>query len=165
MTAADVRLHLRYSAWASKKLLDAVREMPIEAAEQNTGVSHGSLLGTLSHILMADWIWSTRVIEPMERPPATLEALETIWPQVLDKWIAWADALSDSDVERVISYHAMDGTPFQTPLWQIALHVVNHATLHRGQVMAMLRQAGVKPPGTDLIYYYRELDAAAKAHA
>ena len=27
------------------------------------------------------------------------------------------------------------------PAWQIVLHVVNHATLHRGQVMGMLWHA------------------------
>jgi uncharacterized damage-inducible protein DinB len=54
----------------------------------------------------------------------------------------------------------MDGTPFESPVWQIVSHVVNHATLHRGQVVAMLRQLGAKPPATDLIFYYRELKAA-----
>ena len=52
---------------------------------------------------------------------------------------------------------AWKGDPFETPLWQIVLHVVNHATLHRGQVMAMLRQLGIPPPPTDLISYYRSL--------
>ncbi|MEP7352919.1 MAG: DinB family protein [Acidobacteriota bacterium] len=33
------------------------------------------------------------------------------------------------------------------------LHVVNHATLHRGQVMGMIRQLGIAPPVTDLIFY------------
>jgi uncharacterized damage-inducible protein DinB len=50
----------------------------------------------------------------------------------------------------------MDGKPFETPVWQIVLHVVNHATLHRGQAMALLRQLGMKPPPTDLIFFYRE---------
>jgi uncharacterized damage-inducible protein DinB len=34
----------------------------------------------------------------------------------------------------------VDGQLARTPAWQIVLHVVNHATLHRGQVMGMLRQ-------------------------
>jgi uncharacterized damage-inducible protein DinB len=76
------------------------------------------------------------------------------------KWEAWADGLADRDLERVIDYKMMNGTPGSTPLWQIVLHVVNHATLHRGQAMGMLRQMGVAPPHTDLIYYYRELRAA-----
>jgi uncharacterized damage-inducible protein DinB len=37
---------------------------------------------------------------------------------------------------------------------QIVLHLVNHGTLHRGQVMGMIRQLGIAPPGTDLMRYY-----------
>jgi uncharacterized damage-inducible protein DinB len=32
-------------------------------------------------------------------------------------------------------------------------HVVNHATLHRGQVVGMIRQLGLQPPAVDLLYY------------
>ena len=28
------------------------------------------------------------------------------------------------------------------PIWQIVMHVVNHGTLHRGQIVGMLRQPG-----------------------
>jgi uncharacterized damage-inducible protein DinB len=44
--------------------------------------------------------------------------------------------------------------------WQIILHVVNHATLHRGQAMGILRQMGIAPPQTDLMNFYSELAAA-----
>ena len=40
------------------------------------------------------------------------------------------------------------------PAWQIVMHVVNHATLHRGQIVGMLRQLGVKPPTTDIVFHY-----------
>ena len=34
-------------------------------------------------------------------------------------------------------------------------HVVNHATLHRGQIVGMIRQLGIEPPSTDLLFYLR----------
>jgi uncharacterized damage-inducible protein DinB len=37
--------------------------------------------------------------------------------------------------------------------WKLVLHLVNHATLHRGQVTSMLRQVGQKPPNTDTFTY------------
>jgi len=45
----------------------------------------------------------------------------------------------------------------RTPLWQILLHVVNHATHHRGQVSGFLRAMGHTPPPLDLIAFYRTL--------
>ena len=36
------------------------------------------------------------------------------------------------------------------PRWQLLMHFFNHQTHHRGQVHAMLTQAGGKPHATDL---------------
>ena len=92
-------------------------------------------------------------------PSDTLAVLQTAWPELLQKWISWADALTDQDMDRVVEYQGADGKAFRNTVTQIVLHLVNHATLHRGQAMAMLRQLGIKPPGTDLIFYYRGLEA------
>ena len=92
-----------------------------------------------------------------------METLTAAWGNLQSGWEAWAGSLTDGDLERVAQYKALDGTPFESPVWQIVLHVVNHATLHRGQVMAMLRQLGAKPPATDLIYFYRDLKAAGSS--
>lgn len=164
MTSAETLLHLRYSAWASRKLAEAVFTLPDAVIEKPVGVSHGSLLGTLAHILWADWLWFTRVVEPMEKPGQTREVLVTIWPELQDKWIAWAERANDAEIQRVVEYRSiLDNQIARTPAWQIVLHVVNHATLHRGQVMGMLRQMEIAPPHTDLMNFYRELTAAGRA--
>jgi len=36
------------------------------------------------------------------------------------------------------------------------VHLVNHSSYHRGQLAGMMRQLGVKPPGTDYIVFVRE---------
>ena len=159
MTAAEARLHLRYSGWASKRLMEAVAKLDPRDLTRTQGVSHGSLLGTLSHIYLADRIWYMRAVDPALEPRAEVDrqTLQADWPELQRKWEAWADGLRDPDLDRLIDYQSMAGDPFSDPVWKIVMHVVNHATLHRGQVMAMLRQMGIAPPGTDLIYYYREL--------
>ena len=161
MTSVEACLHLRYSAWASRKLVEAVRALPDADFGKPVGISHNSLLGTLAHILWADWLWFTRVVEPMEKPGQTREVLETVWPELLDKWVVWAERASDAEINRVVEYKSiLDGQMARTPAWQIVLHVVNHATLHRGQVMGMLRQMKIAPPHTDLMNFYREPAAA-----
>ena len=160
MTADEVRQHLRYSGWASKRLLDAAAALEPERLSRHLGVSHNSVLDTLSHIYFADRIWYARVVEPdlaVHADPIPLQALQSEWPAIQQRWEAWAASLSDADLTRVITYRNMKGDALETPVWQIILHVVNHATLHRGQVMAMLRQLGVPPPPTDLSFFYRTL--------
>ena len=64
MTAAEARLHIRYSGWASKKLMEAAAKLDPQDLTRTQGVSHGSLLGTLSHIYLADRIWYLRTVDP-----------------------------------------------------------------------------------------------------
>jgi uncharacterized damage-inducible protein DinB len=154
MTPAEIRLHIRYSGWASRKLLDAALALPEEQQRREFGVSHKSLIGTLEHIFFADRIWLARTFDP--RVLESGETLSVAWPQIQKRWEDWAAALSEPDIVRMIEYKDLKGKDHRTPVWQIALHVVNHATLHRGQAMSLLRQLGATPPTTDLIHYYRE---------
>jgi uncharacterized damage-inducible protein DinB len=154
MTPAEIRLHIRYSGWASRKLLDAALALPEEQQRREFGVSHKSLIGTLEHIFFADRIWLARTVDP--RVLESGETLSVAWPQIQKRWEDWAAALSEPDIVRMIEYKDLKGKDHRTPVWQIALHVVNHATLHRGQAMSLLRQLGATPPTTDLIHYYRE---------
>lgn len=165
MTPEEALLHIRYTAWASRRLLDAAKELPPDALAKDLSVSHTSILGTLAHTFFADSVWYMRTVDPSlpypnpkEVPP--LESLDERWRQLHDKWEAWAQTLSEADMERNVAYRLFDGSAAESKLKHVLLHVVNHATLHRGQVMALFRQAGVKPPATDLIFYYRELAAA-----
>ncbi len=162
MTAVEARLHLRYSGWASRKLVDAAGELSPEDRTRPMGVSHESLQKTLGHIYAADQVWYSRTVDssvplPVFGAEYTMDTLTEDWVKLQKKWEAWADSLSDGDLERVAAYKLRDGTSGQAAVWQIVMHVVNHGTLHRGQVMAMMRQLGATPPATDLIFYYRDL--------
>jgi uncharacterized damage-inducible protein DinB len=162
MTAEEIRLHIFYSGWASRKLLDAALALSEEERRREFEVSHKSLQGTLEHIFFADRIWFSRAVDPRvvrggfgDFSPG--ETLETEWPQIQKRWEEWAAALTHQDIIRSIDYKDLKGNAYRTPAWQIVLHLVNHATLHRGQAMSLLRQLGVAPPPTDLIFYYREI--------
>jgi len=162
MTAEELQHHIRYSGWASKRLLEAALALNEEQQHRELGVSHKSLYGTLEHTFLSDRIWFARTVDagivkgtPRELNPG--ETLATEWVKLQKRWEQWSDALTHQDLARKIEYHDMSGNIHTNPTWQIVLHVVNHATLHRGQAMSMLRQLGVAPPNTDLITYYRGL--------
>jgi uncharacterized damage-inducible protein DinB len=154
MTAADLQLHIRYSTWASRKLMEAVRTLPPGALEKPTGISHHSILGTMAHLHFADWIWYTRVAEAIQKPADTMDALEREWPALQERWERFVDGLSDADLTRAIPYRSIRGYDAVATVEQVVLHLVNHGTLHRGQVMGMIRQLGLEPPGTDLMHFY-----------
>ena len=41
-------------------------------------------------------------------------------------------------------------------VWQVLLHVVNHGTDHRGQLLRLLHDLGVKTESQDYIFYVYE---------
>jgi len=118
MTPADLQLHIRYSNWASRLLLDAVRALPPGELEKPTGISHHSILRTMTHLHFADWIWYTRVAASIARPAETLQALESDWPDLQQRWETFCDGLSDADLARPIAYRSIRGG-----------HKMNHAVL------------------------------------
>ncbi len=127
--------------------------------ERANSISHGSIAGTLSHIYLADRVWKERVMEPGKPVvwETTLADMQVEWPKIQQAWETWADSLTDADLDRVVHYTSiMFKTEAENTAAEIITHVVNHATLHRGQIVGMIRQFGVKPPATDFINYLRE---------
>ena len=166
VTAAALREHLEYSAWASHRLVTAAAKLPSEDLTRDLGTADRSVLGTLAHILAADRVWLSRLARTpypgfVTDADRNLTVLQTDWPPLHERWIAWVQGLTDESAQAVLDYTDLKGKEWRQPVWQLVLHVVNHATHHRGQVSGFLRSMGHTPPAVDLIYYYRELAAAA----
>jgi uncharacterized damage-inducible protein DinB len=155
-------LQLRYSAWATRRVLESTAALIPAELSRDLGNSYGGVHGTLKHIYQADSIWFDRL---MGAPTSDLSKYEpssgfSEWIPLLDGYVKWAEQLNAADWDRIVSYRNVKGESLQTPVWQIVLHLVNHASYHRGQVTTLLRQIGRAPVGTDLIAYYRSLSAA-----
>jgi uncharacterized damage-inducible protein DinB len=65
---------------------------------------------------------------------------------------------SEVDFDKSILYTIIwQDKDLQNKLYEIIMHCMNHSTFHRGQIVTMLRTAGVTNLfSTDLITYYRE---------
>jgi len=163
VTPEALRTHLDYTVWASRRLVNAASSLPAEELTRDFRSADHSILGTLVHVYAADRVWFGRI---HGNPPARfidpendmrLEVLQNDWPALYKRWQEWASGLSEDSIGSKISYKDLKGNPYETPLWQIVLHVVNHGTHHRGQVSGFLRALGHTPPPVDLIAYYREI--------
>jgi uncharacterized damage-inducible protein DinB len=157
-------MHLDYSAWASGRLLEAAAGLSDEELNRDFQTADRGVLGTLVHVFVADRVWLARLsgAKPEYTTDAdrSLPVLHKQWPALHQRWAEWAARLSGDLVLEEIAYVDMKGRPWKQPLWQLVLHVVNHATHHRGQVSGFLRSMGHAPPQIDLVLYYRELQAA-----
>lgn len=158
------QLHLEFMKWADDTLFAALSQAPPGEVAHDRGSSFKSLFDTLNHVYLAELVWFTRVrginpnarIADLESPP-DLTALGQVWPALHHGWIHWSQTLSTDDWSKPLILRNSQGQEFPLPHWQMVMHVVNHGSYHRGQVATMLRQAGIKPPGTDLVTFYRTL--------
>lgn len=162
ITANAARELLLSMLWADRLTLGALRGVRPDDLTREAGVSFGSLLGTLVHTLSTQRRWLARFAGQAELPHLD----RAVFPDLLTWIVAWEDAaagveaflasLSDEQLDRPISWSPADGERVTLLLWQAVLHLVNHSTYHRGQVVSLLRQMGYPPPSTDLFLYFRE---------
>jgi uncharacterized damage-inducible protein DinB len=60
------------------------------------------------------------------------------------------------NLTHVFAYRNSKKEQFKEPVYQVLMHVFNHATYHRGQMVTMMRQLDVKTiPATDFIVFSR----------
>jgi uncharacterized damage-inducible protein DinB len=156
---ATVRQLLLYTLWADRICLKAIEEVDAADLARSTGSSFGSLLGTLAHILVAQRLWLARFEgKALERLPEIAdfpdwERLTAAWAETSAELGFFLAALTAEQVGAELAWTSTEGVTYSRPLWQPVLHLVNHTTYHRGQVVSQLRQLGYEPPSTDLIYF------------
>ena len=158
-----------YTAWANRELLGVCMELTHEQIERDLGASHGSLLKTFRHIYYSERVWLQRLVAnalpPLVEvgdqrlfgdaaPEPALEELVQRWPGVWLGLREWIEQVRDETLAGKMSTLVPNRSAFQLTRWEIVVHAVNHSTLHRGQIVSMLRALGVRPPNTDMFSYY-----------
>lgn len=164
MTNEMISDMVRYTEWASVTTLDACAVLSREELHQDLQTAYPSIWATLVHVYQADCRWWNRfqgipvgTLAEFE-PGSSLDELRERWQVTLDELIRFTSALSDDELRAPLEFRTTKGTQFRQPIWQAIVHVVNHGTLHRGQILAMFRQIGRVPTSVDVMHYFRQRD-------
>ncbi len=97
-----------------------------------------------------------RIIAPIETFKGSMPDLANDFLQQNRQWQEWVNNATDAALDHVFHYQNTKKEQFKQPVYQMILHVFNHDTYHRGQLINMLRQLGVeKLPQTDFIVWSR----------
>jgi uncharacterized damage-inducible protein DinB len=167
LPASTARELLLYMLWADRLMLKAVREVRPDDLTRDAGTSFKSLLGTMAHMVVAMRIWLSRFSgSPLDRVPAIADLPDLPswiqgWEETASGIEAFLAGLTDEQLAAPLTWTTTGGETYTRPLWQPVIHLANHATYHRGQVVSLLRQMGYQPPSTDLVYYFIERSAPA----
>lgn len=159
-----------YNKTMNARLYDAAGRLDAREIALNRGAFFGSILGTFNHLLVADRLWLHRFAARNYRS-ATLEGVEAFpSPTALDETLyqdfdplrrergrtdtlilQWIGALVPEDLVGDLTYVDTAGRPTVKPFRHVVSHFFNHQTHHRGQVTALLTQAGLDVGVTDLL--------------
>ena len=162
-TMKDLLVQLAtYNTWANQKLLDVILSLPEEKQMQEVPSSFKSLYTTLLHMWDAESNWwqrmklQERIVVPSENFNGNMQDVANGLIQQNQQWQEWVNTASDTSLDHVFQYQNSKKEQFKQPVYQMILHVFNHGTYHRGQLVNILRQLGIeKIPQTDFIVWGR----------
>src|SRR5260221_1235699 len=121
------------------------------------GESQAKLL--LSHILLAERIWLTRLSGDDSAGIPTfqefsIDECKAMAAELNRGYLEFIDSLSEDDLDHSITYKNTKGEEFSTPIHEVLTHVAVHGAYHRGQIAWLVRMGGTAI-NTDFITFTR----------
>lgn len=151
-----------YNYWANQEITKKILSLSPEQQQFEVKSSFSSLQATIIHLWDAESIWWQRmklheniIVPSLTFHPSMQEAVNGLMQQSKD-WMEWLQQASQLQLEHVFAYQNSKKEQFKQPMWQMLMHMFNHGTYHRGQMVTIMRQLGEeKLPPTDYIHYTR----------
>ena len=160
------------NTWANKRLADFILSIPEEKQLAEVPSSFSSLYKTLLHMWDAETAWWQRIkmAERLQLPSDNFNGnMPELVQGLLDqstKWEQWLSTATNPQLEHVCQYQNSKREVVKMPVYQIAFHVFNHGTYHRGQLVNILRQLGIdKVPQTDFSVWTRKREIGSRSPA
>jgi uncharacterized damage-inducible protein DinB len=151
-----------YTAWANSLVLNVIENLSEDRQHAEVKSSFPSLYKTVLHLLDAESIWWQRLKlqERIDRPGDSFTGSFAELSQRLQQqnklWLEWVQTTNEMGLQHEFIYYNSKKERFKQPVYQMLLHLFNHGTYHRGQLVTLLRQLGVeKIPATDFIVWSR----------
>lgn len=159
MRADDLRILYDYHFALNRKMWDnCVMALTDEEFTRQLDYSVGSIRNQMVHMLDVDGGWFRGLQYGVERGPwlnavmwPERAAIRAEWDKVEADMKAYLDSLTDEEAQSMFP-DSPQGHPVAK--WQIMLHVLNHGTDHRAQVLAGLHQLGAPTIAQDMIWHF-----------
>ena len=158
MNANAFRQFYEYHFTANRKMWDShIAPLTHEQFTQDVGYSHGTVRDQIVHIMDVDEVWFCELqgVEPSGPIPSAnyddRASIRAHWDRVELKMRDYLTELRDE---------MLFDKPIEEPeedreliVWQVLLHVVNHGTDHRAQLLRTLNDLGIRTTPQDYIFY------------
>jgi uncharacterized damage-inducible protein DinB len=138
----------RYHVWANRRLIGFCAGLDEAQLAQRSPRAYGSIRETLAHMVGAEgaftkWVTGEWVDPPLE--PGSSPTLAELAERAERTGAALVEAAERTPGDGVLS-GPRRGVTTELPAGALFAQVLYHAGEHRAQVVAMLAEAGVRPP-------------------
>lgn len=160
MIRQAVRTLVDYHYAAYDQVWSSVMNLSREQFLREHDYSLGSIRNQLVHVMNVDDRWLSRL--QGQQPTQVLEfadfadqqSVRQMWDAIRQRVQSYALELSREQLERTVELHFPDrGGRHDNTRWQILLHMVNHGTDHRAQILALLHGLGGQTFEQDLVLH------------
>lgn len=150
-----------YTVWADNIVIEWLNQISEEQWNQVIISSFSSIRQTATHLVSAEKIWIdfwTNTPYPVYLSAGfkgTKNDLTEIWKKTSADLKNFIANYPEENYSKQINLKKPNGEKDQMEFSKTFLHLINHTTFHRGQLVTLLRQAGfTKLCSTDLFNYY-----------
>lgn len=158
MDANAFRHLYEYHFAENRALWNACIALSGDQFTQVIAYSHGSVRNQLVHLMSVDDTWfsglrGVAIPEPLD--PAIFSDRASIrahWDNIEQTMRAYLAGLRDE----MLFDRPLEGEDRDLTVWQVLIHVVNHGTDHRAQILRMLHDFGLKTTSQDYIFFVYE---------
>ncbi len=150
-----------YNLWANKKIIETANQLSDEQVNKEIVSSFPSVYKTFLHLMEVEYVWWERLKLTERDTPSgwftgDFTELSKKLLELSRQWQEWIESANEVNITHVFAYQNSKKEYFKQPVYEMLLHLFNHQTLHRGQLITMFRQLGLdKIPPTDFIVFSR----------
>jgi uncharacterized damage-inducible protein DinB len=123
-----------YDLWANRRWVNAVHHFKDQER----------VVDILRHILTAQRIWLER-LDRQENASSNVDMLDNLpLQEAFEKSSSdWKQFLANHDLDWILRYTRDNGIEYAIPLADVARHVLNHGTYHRGHLRGLAEAEGL----------------------
>lgn len=161
MKTNEIKTIFGYNFWAFEHVWECISQISDEQFVEQIDYSTGSIRNTVAHIMSANRNWMSRLQDAeitsrlVYEDFVSLSQTKAKWDELRKEFMDYLDSLSEEQLDERVSWELpARGLKFSNLRWELLLHVANHATDHRAQILAILHyHFHVKTVEQDMIFY------------
>lgn len=164
MNPQSIRDMYEYNYWSFELIWPSIDHLSDIQFVKDLDYSSGSIRNQIVHLISGHrrWLFRMQSKTPPQHLNFTSYSTKTIvkaeWDIAKLEMLEYIRALNQDDLNEEIDYE-LQGRSIKTTIhrWEILLHLFNHSTDHRSQILTLLNTKFlIDTPEQDYIFYLRE---------